>query len=332
MSEILIIGLGKMGKLTYRHLCEVEELTHFHIIDRNKEERFDADNVTFYSSMDELPRDKKIDYAFVLTPAVTHHDMMRRSIELGIRNIFVEKPAVCTQKEMDDINKLRKNCKIVVGYILRQSGIMKNLKIVFNKMRQTGFNLKKAEITYVKDKRGSVRNLMDIGIFEEVYHIWDMLFNCLNLKKADKIIYGPNKFEEDPLRAGRIEAGDIRYTLYSGDKRTDIAITSSFKNPVRKREFEFQFANAAGVTKKVILNFDTEDGYDKVVVLNDKNMVEYQAKEKALEKLSKQIRNIFQYFHSGNRGALHTISHSCVLQKVFDFTTQKRIVKDERCR
>ncbi len=332
MSDILIIGLGKMGKLTYRHLCAVEELKHFHIVDRNAEERFEADNVTFYSSMDELPRDKKIDYAFVLTPAVTHYDMMRQAIDLGIRNIFVEKPAVCTQKELDDINKLRKDCKIAVGYILRQSGIMKNLKIIFNKMQKQGFDLKKAEITYVKDKRGSVRNLMDIGIFEEVYHIWDMLFNCLNLKKADRTIYGPNKFEEDPLRAGRIEAGDIRYTLYFGEKRTDVAITSSFKNPVRKREFEFQFANAEGMTKKVILNFDTEDGYDKVVVLNAKGVVEYQAKEKALEKLSKQIRNIFQYFHSGNRGVLHTIAQSSVLQRVFDLTTQKRMVKDERSR
>ncbi len=330
MSNVLLIGMGKMGKLTFRHLCAVKELKHFHIVDTNTAERFEADNVTFYSDINQVPRDIKMDYAFILTPGRTHFEMMRQAINLGIKNIFVEKPAVCTPKEMQEIKKIGRDCKIVVGYILRQSGIMNGLKIISNKLRKTGYDLKQINVTYVKDIRGEARNKTDMGVFDEAYHIWDTVFNCLGLKSADKIVYKSGKFEEDPVLSGRAEFADIRYTLHFGKKKTDVTIVSSFKSPIKKREFEFQYVHSSGATKRVVFEFDGEDGFDRVQVINDKNKIEYQNKSPSLEKLAKQIDCIMRYFNTDDKGNLHTVNESELLQNIFDKSSRQWILQQER--
>ncbi len=330
VSNLLLVGFGKMGRLTFEHLKKAQKAEHIHIVEPNVERWIQDDNVTFYRDISEIPATKKMDCAFIITPAVTHFKIMKRVISSGIKNIFVEKPAVCSGEELQAVHTLGRDCKIVVGYILRQSGTIKDLSALFDDMQKEGYYLKNVDIVYVKDANESGRLRTDIGILDEAFHAWDILFNRLNLKQADKISSGPNEFKQDSVYPDKYIQGKMIYSLFSDNKQTDMSMFSSFESPEKKRDFVFRFVHETKPEKKIVLSFDNADGFDRISVLDNVGGVVFAKKYFALEKLKKQIDAIFNYFSSGQKGILHELQESFILQQVYNLTN-KAIGKKSTC-
>ncbi len=320
VSNLLLLGFGKMGHLTFKHLRKTQKVDHFHIVEPNVERWITDENVTFYKDIADIPAAPKMDCAFIITPAVTHFDMMSRVISLGVKNIFVEKPAVCTTEELQAVQALGHDCKIVVGYILRQSDTMCDLSRLFNDMQKEGYSLKNVDVLYVKDANECGRFRTDIGVLDEAFHVWDILFNCLNLKEADKISSGPNEFKQDTVYPDKYVRAKMKYSLSFGGKQTDISMISSFESPMKKRNFIFRFVHEQKPAKSIVLSFDKANRFDQISVLDNAGHILYTKKSFALKKLKKQIDSIFEYFVSGQKGVLHELQDSFVLQQIYHLT------------
>ncbi len=320
VSNLLLVGFGKMGRLTFEHLRKAQKAEHIYIVEPDADRWIIDDNVIFYKDILELPVSKKMDCAFIITPAVTHFEIMKHVISMGIKNIFVEKPAVCSAEELQSIQMLGRDCKIVVGYILRQSGTINDLTNLLSDMQKEGYVLKDINVLYVKDANEEGRLRTDIGVLDEAFHAWDILFNCLNLKRVTKISSGPNRFKQDCIYPDKYIQGKMTYSLLSGNKQTEISMLSSFESPVKKRDFLFRFTHERKAEKKVLLSFDNPDGFDRISVWDNAERPVFFKQYFALEKLKKQIDAVFTYFSSSQKGILHILSDSFVLQQVYHLT------------
>lgn len=318
MTNALCVGFGKMGQWTYDCLKEVKGIDHIYVVDPKADFPPSTNKTTFLKDYNSLP---PIDFAFIITPTVTHHAVLKKTLQMGIKKIFIEKPALKTEEEFADIAPLVKDSKIAVGYILRQSKALADLKKQLTSHQKEGYRLTDCHVAYMKDKTNDPRSKNDFGIYEEVYHVWDLLFNYLELSKADKMHVSRRNVETDLTRPERHIAENIHYRLAFGDYTTNVSIVSSFKAPNRKRIFSFVLENEQKQLKKLVLSFDEADGFDKIKLFqNDK--LEWSAQYPAKEKLKNQIQSLCHYFETGEQTNLHFFENSLTLQDIYKFTTQ----------
>lgn len=320
MVNVLCVGFGKMGQWTYNCLKKVPAIDHIFVVEPKGDLPPSSDKTTFQQDFEYLP---KIDYAFVITPTVTHYDVLKKVLQLGVKKIFIEKPALKTEEEFQAIKPLVKDAKIAVGYILRQSKALSDLKEMITREEQNGYTLKKCHVAYMKDKTNDPRSKNDFGIYEEVYHVWDVLFNYLNLKdKAGGITLKRRNIEADKTRPERHIAENIHYTVLCNGHETDISIVSSFKNKSRKRIFSFVMEQPEKAVKKLVLSFDGADGLDRVKTFEGDKLIEEHTYP-ANEKLMNQIKALCHYFETGEQSNLHFFENSLLLQDIYKFTTAK---------
>ncbi|MBC7334108.1 MAG: Gfo/Idh/MocA family oxidoreductase [Actinobacteria bacterium] len=123
LLKTAIIGMGNIGKLHAEVCSKFNELEIVGIVDTNKEIGIKAAEIyktKFYTDLDDLIRNDKIDIAVVCTPTYLHPQIVKRLAYKKI-NIYCEKPIALTLKEADSmIQAVRKNkVKAIVGHVLR---------------------------------------------------------------------------------------------------------------------------------------------------------------------------------------------------------------------
>lgn len=134
--KVLLIWLGKMWQFHLQNLLQINEIEKIYAFDVF-EEAFKIKNEKIeYSTKIEDFDDKNFDFVDIVAPTQFHYSYLEKYIKLN-KNIFVEKPIVSTQEEIEKIEKLIKESnytsKIWVGFIERFNCVSKFFKEQINK-------------------------------------------------------------------------------------------------------------------------------------------------------------------------------------------------------
>ncbi len=318
MKHILCVGIGKMGQLTLDYFKKDKTIEHIYVIDPKFQAR-STKRITWLKNFSQLPSSAQIDAAFIMTPVSAHQSCLEQALKAGIQNIFIEKPALQSKKEFQAVLPLIQNQKIAVGYILRQSKALQDLKHFLKQYFHNGFSLTHCHVTYTKPYDFSLKH---INAWEECCHPWDLLFCCLNFKKARKMTVRQKKLINN-LKSGQTVAAKIKYELTFNTQKTNLNIFFSYLKPARKREFIFELKDNENHSCKMILSLDVADSTGKVhdkICIYQNNKPVYNAVYPAYEKLARQIKSVCRYFKTNKKEQLHLFQDSIVLQNIYDNT------------
>jgi UDP-2-acetamido-3-amino-2,3-dideoxy-glucuronate N-acetyltransferase len=126
-----LIGLGYWGKNLLRNLYELEVL--YSACDADpaiiSERKKQYPDVHYTKSLDELLQDPEIKAVAIASTAVTHYELVKRSLLSG-RDVYVEKPLALTVKQGEELVELAEKEKrvLMVGHILQYHPAVIKLK------------------------------------------------------------------------------------------------------------------------------------------------------------------------------------------------------------
>lgn len=302
MYKTLQIGFGKMGKYIYNVLRQSDQVSEICVCDIAFEKEYTEGNTCFVKSIDEMDL-SDFDCAFIVSPATTHFDYLVRLLNAGIKNIYVEKPIVITESEYDIVDSMRKDAKIATGYILRQSSALEDALKFSKELFDEEFVVDFSAIRYQKPYSSieAERAESDLGIFEELVHIYDLLF------VFDTIGYGDVSFnlidyhfERDPKNKDRFISANLNYECDFGYKKTFVQIMSSFKADYKKRVLFATGSNRNGELGHLYVSFDSEDGKDRAYLFSDDRGQIFFKESDSTDKLYIEIDKVFKYFDTGD--------------------------------
>jgi UDP-2-acetamido-3-amino-2,3-dideoxy-glucuronate N-acetyltransferase len=129
--KIAVIGTGSWGKNLVRNfyelgvlkiVCDLEE-------DNLIKARERYPNLLVTSSLKEIIDDKEIDGIVIATPAHTHYEIAKQSLEAG-HNVYVEKPLAQNVTEAKELHAIaeNKNLTLMVGHLLLYHPAVNKLK------------------------------------------------------------------------------------------------------------------------------------------------------------------------------------------------------------
>jgi UDP-2-acetamido-3-amino-2,3-dideoxy-glucuronate N-acetyltransferase len=129
--KIAVIGTGSWGKNLVRNfyelgvlkiVCDLEE-------DNLIKARERYPNLLTTSSLKEIIEDKEIDGIVIATPAHTHYEIAKQSLEAG-HNVYVEKPLAQNVTEAKELHAIaeNKNLTLMVGHLLLYHPAVNKLK------------------------------------------------------------------------------------------------------------------------------------------------------------------------------------------------------------
>ncbi len=130
-KQIALAGLGYWGKNILRNLDELGVLAiacdSSQEIIRQRQKEFPG--VEYTASFNDILRNESIAAVAIATPAVTHFDLVSRSLEAG-KDVFIEKPLALTCQQGEQLAELSvKNGRILmVGHILQYHPAVIRLK------------------------------------------------------------------------------------------------------------------------------------------------------------------------------------------------------------
>ena len=294
--DVVLFGYGKMGKNIWRSLKKNPTVSKIYVVDPVFTDEPVVENQ--FRRFEDIPTDVRLDAAFVASNSVTHCDVLMQALGKGISNIFCEKPMCLTQKEYRLIEKnLPENGRFVVDYILRSSPAIQSFQDALSQKLTDGYELTACNIDYGKDKRQDPRRFKDIGVYEELYHIWDLCLNGPLFGKVKDIRVLQNVYIPDPEIKGRCIQQRFKYRLQRDNGKSFLLnLNSSFQKDHLIRSFVC-FLRKGDDKQTVSLIFD-QNGEDKCIVVSGDNQVQTQVFQSNL-KLDTMINDSLRYFQDG---------------------------------
>ena len=122
--NVLVVGVGNMGKAHAKAYYKIDEFNLVGLVARSPEKRNllskELGNVSQFDDFDKALKETKPDIVSINSYTETHKDFAIKSLNSGA-HIFIEKPLAENIKDAEEIISLakKKNKKILVGYILR---------------------------------------------------------------------------------------------------------------------------------------------------------------------------------------------------------------------
>ena len=121
MLNIALFGLGHLGKIHLKCLQLLPEryrIVGIHDADPDARVHAEAAGVPFFYDPEKLL--ERADCVDVVTPTVTHFEVVKRALELG-KHVFVEKPLTDTVAQAEELVRLSReqNLKVQVGHVER---------------------------------------------------------------------------------------------------------------------------------------------------------------------------------------------------------------------
>jgi len=129
--KIAVIGTGSWGKNLVRNFYELGVLKVVCDLEEDNlikaKERYP--NLLTTSSLREIIEDKEIDGIVIATPAHTHYEIAKQSLEAG-HNVYVEKPLAQNVTEAKELHAIaeNKNLTLMVGHLLLYHPAVNKLK------------------------------------------------------------------------------------------------------------------------------------------------------------------------------------------------------------
>lgn len=289
-----------MGQLICNALKESPMVAELTVCDPKFPEAFCEDEVQYLPSSQDLyiPSFHSI---FVATPAEMHYKHLTDLIQRGAKNIYVEKPAVTSLDQYEHLKSIAGNCRIVIGYILRQSETAIALRQYLQQAEEEGFYPTLCNVTYQKYMpfHSDERAKTDLGVDEELVHVYDMVFNYFGFKKAETI-HVCNRIEYDSEREDRIIRARHSYLMDFHEHYVMVNIKSSFRSKDQCREFFFTLSNDKGARRTIRLSFDTPGYIDKLRITSQTGEDVFRLDYPSLQKLNHQMNEVLDYFGNGN--------------------------------
>ncbi|MFE8049044.1 Gfo/Idh/MocA family oxidoreductase [Brenneria goodwinii] len=317
MERIIFIGYGYMAKNINNAISKTTKKEVYYI------DKFHNEGDRWYASIEDfLKTNKNINdfIFFICSPSNTHFEYLESLIKIGAKYIFVEKPAFLKPSEHDILKPLieRFKPKIFVGYILRFSGIFEIFKKNIRLLKENGFSLSLVNVYYQKKKLDDPRNKFDIGVYEEYFHIADLLLN---------VIIQDDSIQDISIKKSRVISKRLIY-LESELRTTDgchIDIVSSFISQNKKRDFIIKFIKGQE-SAEIHLYFD-KDG-DDIIRLFYNESLDHEYISPANIKLDIEISKALEYFFDENfNSEIHHFDDSRKIAKLTD--TIERLVTNE---
>lgn len=303
--NVILFGYGKMGKNIYKALKKNQNIKEIYVVDP----AFTDEQVVEhqYKSLDEIPSEMTFEASFIASNSITHADVLEQTIKKGIKNIFCEKPMCLSQEEYDRVFKiLPSDSRIVVDYLLRSSKALHAFQEKFEDLSKAGYVLTSCNIDYGKDKTKDPRRFKDIGVYEELYHVWDLMFNGPLFGKIKDVHVEQNVYTPDPEIPGRCIQQRFKYKMIPENGQTfNLNLNSSFQKDSLERSFICFFSK--GKDRKVLSLVFDKNGQDKCIMVHNHDQVEaidFQANVK-LDNIITDSLNYFKtgtkahYFHEG---------------------------------
>jgi len=118
-KSIILFGVGYWGKNHLRELSSNKRVKSVFVVDpyydMNPDLVKDYPDVIFFKSYDDfLNQHVKADGAIIATPPSTHFDIAKKCLENNL-HVLIEKPMVETLKELDILNKLAGDNKVLMS-------------------------------------------------------------------------------------------------------------------------------------------------------------------------------------------------------------------------
>jgi len=130
MVKIAVIGVGGWGKNHARALSELNALCAVCDVDQERVKTLAGKyGVNWYTTVDDLLKNEKLDGAVVSTPTVTHFAIAKQIMEKKI-NALVEKPMAPSSAECEQLVSIakRNNVILTTGYIERFNPAVNDVK------------------------------------------------------------------------------------------------------------------------------------------------------------------------------------------------------------
>ena len=213
MVNVAQIGIGRWGK---NHLRNHYQLGSLKLACELDQKNIDAalqlyPDLKITKNVDDVFNNKEIDAVVIATPASTHFALGKRALESG-KHVFIEKPMVFKQTELEVLINLAKQKKLVLmeGHLLLYHGAV-------NKMRDAIKSGLIGEIQQVYCRRaalGAIRFeanvLWDLGV-----HDISVLFYLLDehpaIISAQSANFYPQKTDEVVFTAIKFASGKIAH-------------------------------------------------------------------------------------------------------------------------
>ena len=185
MSNLLLIGLGKMGNA---HLKTIEESTKSHlygIVDPLFANKNNSEpKVRCYSDLSEVDlNDSNIDGAIVASSTSSHYEIVK-TLLLNKIPVLVEKPVTVKIKELHELLKISKESSTImrVGFIELYNPVLIHIeKLIIE-------NINNIKISRLSPPDGMQRGLSDV-LYDLAIHdisIINKLFNLKDFQMATK--------------------------------------------------------------------------------------------------------------------------------------------------
>jgi len=130
MVKIAVIGVGGWGKNHARALSELNALSAVCDVDQERAEALAGKyGVNWYTSVDDLLKNEKLDGAVISTPTITHFAIAKQVMEKKV-NALVEKPMAPSSAECEQMvaTAKRNNVVLTTGYIERFNPVVNDVK------------------------------------------------------------------------------------------------------------------------------------------------------------------------------------------------------------
>lgn len=134
-KNIAVIGCGYWGKNLVRNFSALDALYAICDSDKDLLKSFKKEypSVLFYQDFNAVLRDPKVDAVVISTPAATHFDLARKTLEAK-KDVFIEKPIALNYEEGEELVQLADEKKLIlmVGHILEYHPAIIKLKEIID--------------------------------------------------------------------------------------------------------------------------------------------------------------------------------------------------------
>lgn len=216
--SIAVVGLGKMGLLHAAILNLLCRGAVKYVVDENRFVRIGGrlliKSIKFLDSLEKLINLREsIDAVYVTTPTQTHFYIVKRLLEAGFKNIFIEKPPTRSLEQFNELLDLKKDANVMIGFQKRFSLPLRHAKNLLNErilgdLEKVYVSIRSGDITEPNKRFKHLGRgvLIDLGI-----HVIDLLCwffdEKLEVKSAryETIHSGVDDYFEAELNAGNVK-------------------------------------------------------------------------------------------------------------------------------
>jgi len=299
MKNIVIVGLGVMGKNHYRTLKNIEGAKIVGLCDVHHSDDYEE---PFFTDFETMLTQTKPDAAIIVTPTFLHKESALICAKHNV-HMFIEKPAASSVEDAKIMAEAikEKNLKSCIGHIERYNPVVKAL---INEI--SGHEVLSISIT----RSGAFpERIADVGILTDLsVHDSDLIRFITQKDIVKSAVFKSQKIhkthEDNAILAFELEGeiiGDITTNWLTPYRKRSIAVACRVEATSEIKYFE---ADLLSQTLKERINIDANSHTTRNCFVARSNA------------LSDELEAFVHYLNSGDLGSLATVNDSIITLEI----------------